>query len=126
MKSVEIMTELRDLRSRGIIAGGPRGTQHFLYLLADYVLVARLKQNEPLVDAGDFRAWLRELGDAIREMEDAVGPRPHGATVHNFEAQAARQDARCPRCNHAHQGAVACGADLGGGRTCRCELPVPA
>lgn len=35
-------------------------------------------------------------------------------------------DVICPRCGHVHQGAVACGEDLGDGRICRCELPVPA
>jgi hypothetical protein len=72
MNSTEIMTELVSLRRRGIIANGSRGTQHFLYLLSDYVLVARCKDG-PLVDASDFRAWLRELGDAVRRMEDADG-----------------------------------------------------
>ena len=32
----------------------------------------------------------------------------------------------CPRCGHIHEGVRECGADMGGGGICRCEMEVAA
>lgn len=92
-------------------ACGPQDLNVVFHYLADRVHESRLEGGQRLLDSTDFTIWLRELGNAWREAEH------HGfLPVHNT----------CPRCGHIHQGDAECGEDIGGGRICRCELPVPA
>jgi hypothetical protein len=83
--------------------------------LAHSVYDARLVDGQRLLDATDFKAWLLELAEASTVHDHSFAGSPRRSL----------QDT-CPRCGHIHQGEAECGEDLGGGRICRCELPVPA
>jgi hypothetical protein len=97
---------IANIRARALGAGaGPRDLFNYL---ADQVYEARLADGQRLLDATDFKAWLRELAEAAAP----AATRDHLRT--------------CPRCGHIHEGASECGEDMGGGRICRCELSVPA
>lgn len=70
--------------------------------LAENLYTSTLESGAHLLDNLDFKAFLRECGEAIN--------------LNDF----------CPRCGHVHQGRE-CGEEIGGGRVCRCELEgVPA
>lgn len=86
-----------------------------LRCLAHSVYDARLEDGQRLLDATDFKAWLIELAEAST-VHGQPFEHPHSSRLENT----------CPRCGHIHQGEAECGEDLGGGRICRCELPVPA
>lgn len=136
MKAAAIMEWVRAMERSGelYLPTGGVNTRALLYFLADYVAIARLQNGERLLDATDFVAWLRELGDAAQASqaeEDSVSACPQvmkRMPTHDFVARhfIDPRGERCPRCGHIHQGVVQCGCDLGGGRICRCELPVPA
>jgi hypothetical protein len=104
---------IANIRGRALGAGaGPRDLFNYL---ADQVYEARLADGQRLLDATDFKAWLRELAEA------STLPQP-GLPA----SQARRLHDTCPRCGHIHEGGFECGAEMGGGRICRCELGVPA
>ena len=93
-----------------------------LRYLADRVYDAHTANGQPIRDASDFVAWLRELADV------ATAP-AFSSTVHSLSGETMRRhliESTCPRCGHIHLGEAECGEDMGGGRRCRCELPVPA
>ena len=138
MTAAEMMIHMRHLARKGTIPQGSQGAQALFNYLADHLHLARLASGERLLDASDFAAFLRELGEAARprigiEMQrkpinriDHLRSWPSGEDVILAHGFFDTMDQRCPRCGHVHQGAVACGHDLGSGRICRCELPVPA
>lgn len=130
MTAVEMVIHLRHLARKGQI---PSGQAMFDYL-ADHMHLARLSSGGRLLDASDFKQFLRELGEASAPRLqhkpiariDHVRTWPSGGNallVHDFSGAA---EQRCPRCSHVHQGVTQCSTDLGDGRICRCELPVPA
>jgi hypothetical protein len=106
MNAIRIIEALRDRPNNlGVV---------FRYL-AEQVYDAHLDDGQRLLDATDFKAWLRELAEASTV---------HGQPFAGFHRGSLHDT--CPRCGHIHQGDAECGEDLGGGRICRCELPVPA
>lgn len=126
MKPGEILDHMRSFAHFWNLPEGEDRARCFFYMLADSVPIARLNNGCRLIDGTDFIAWLRELGDAAKRLEDGESACPSGAKILPINSFMELGDSRCPRCNHLHQGVVQCGFDLGGGRLCRCELPVPA
>jgi len=105
----------------------PQHAHAIFYSLADAALEARLRTGHSLCDLGDFSEWLRELGDAAREVELGSGSL-RLSSFNNYTSVDGRRllDPTCPRCGHVHQGERECGEEMGPGRICRCELSVPA
>jgi hypothetical protein len=128
MNSQELIADLRAL--------GKQDAKVFFNLLADRVYDARLSNGQRLRDATDFMMWLRELGEA--SAGDVTGRCFQSPNVPSEEeirtwtgvttGPRCRRliDNPCPRCGHVHEGSAECGAHIGGGRTCRCEMEVPA
>jgi hypothetical protein len=103
---------IANIRGRALGAGaGPRDLFNYL---CDQVSEARLADGRRLRDETDFKAWLRELAEAseLRLTRDQVLNRSLLET--------------CPRCGHLHESGTECGALMGGGRICRCEMSLSA
>lgn len=101
---------------------GPQDLNVILSYIADHASEARLAGGERLNDVTDFKAFLRELGEAWR-VHGLL--RRTNVAIDSWQSRTAMHDT-CPRCGHVHQGEAECGELLGGGRVCRCELSVPA
>jgi hypothetical protein len=94
----------------------------------------RLKTGHRVFTLDDAVQFLYELAEAVKLSEFPEGTVfPPSAKVHQMPERSTRPPEQkrwheevCPRCEHIHQGLIECGERLGGGRTCRCELPVPA
>jgi hypothetical protein len=95
--------------------GADDPVEYFLYL-ANHVHEARLTNGSRLNDAIDIALWLTELAEAIRVPS---------LDLAEIESKR-RADLTCPRCGHIHEGDRECGAFIGGGRICRCEMEVSA
>ena len=108
---------------RTIPAGDARAT---FYQLANQVYNARLKDGGRLMDAMDFAAWLRELGEAADRTEGQFpAERSTGLKVTPPRLELRLEQERvCPGCGHAHEGDYECGTDMGGAGKCGCRMEV--
>jgi len=103
--------------------GDPRQAQLqlrlFLLYLADHVYHLR--------DATDFRKFLLDMAEAIRqESQAASGPQLSPGPKVRPPFQQRRWNEFCPECGHIHADETECGFPIGGGRICRCERAVVA
>jgi hypothetical protein len=83
--------------------------------LAVHAYEFRLEGGKQLRDASDFKQLLHEISEAAANARDC---RKVMGTFVIADP--------CPRCGHVHQGSPECGEEIGGGRTCHCELEVRA
>lgn len=91
----------------------------YLLYLANHVHEIRLADGQRLNDATDFIVFLRELAEASRTVIEVS---PAVAVGLGLRAKLST----CHRCGHIHKEAGECGAEMGPGRICRCELEVRA
>lgn len=126
MIAQELIAHLRDC--------GPQPLNVIFHFLADRCAQSRLASGARLCDAGDFTAWLRELGDAaqpdIPGSTEALhlaerSTRPTVTGQLSGQLSEMRNWNTCPRCGHVHEGDRECGAEVGRGQLCRCEMEVP-
>lgn len=101
---------IAELRTRGLDVS----PEIFDYL-AEHIYDAELFGGHRISDASDAVGLMRELASAARFAALPV------ATMRRRLIEST-----CPRCGHIHQGEAECGEEMGGGRLCRCELPVRA
>lgn len=124
MRAKELITNYQRMGSQDLCV--------LLHYLADAACDAQLQTGHTLCDLGDFIAWLRELGDASRVIDARILPSTKVAGSANpgtrpkvtLRQEQSRWNDTCPRCGHIHQNESECREQLGGGRICRCDLPV--
>ena len=118
------MTPSELLRDLPVGPGDERANKLFwriaLRFLADHVHDAELPNRMPVRDVTDFDMWLRELAAGLQEST------PVEFGNHKLRASGRVIDSTCPRCGHIHEGSSACGAQMGGGGICPCEMEVSA
>jgi len=93
-----------------------------LRYFADHIREATLNDGSFLSEITGFERWHRELAQEL--LPHAETPVTYGR--HKLRLRGREIDRTCPRCGHVHEGEKECGAEMGRGTCCRCDLEVPA
>lgn len=95
----------------------------FPRFLADHLYTATLRDGRPVRygDAITVKEWLEELSDALVFHDFPASTELQSLAVSRTRPEVMRT---CPRCGHVHEGSAECGAEMGPGRVCRCEMEV--
>ena len=110
-----------------------------LDVLADHALIVK-RNGHVLFNIDDFTGWLHDLAEEARHpsVPQSGGEKPGEVFLDKLRsgelptapfgnaAPKPPEHKHCPRCGHIHEGVRECGADMGGGRICRCEMEVAA
>ena len=73
----------------------------------------------------DYQKILRLIADQVRVPLAELAP--VNFADHRLRLRGrADLESTCPRCGHIHEGSSACGAQMGGGGICPCEMEVSA
>ena len=128
MNAYEMLTQLRKLP--------PGKTQAMLYLLAENLYAARLKNGEKLIETHDCVSWLREIGALAASTEGQlpaeISTRPQVPILASRfnpprleqRLEQAQIERICAGCSHVHEGYLQCGVDMGGAGKCECRMEV--
>ena len=94
------------------------GVRLFTRYLRDHWYEATLENHQRILDAMDAVRFFEQMVEALSAR---TIPGPASPTLRQ---QQMRWSKTCPHCGHVHEGDKECGACMGGGGICRCELEV--